>query len=230
MPTSAEKEAFEPLVYCIKTMTRFRGWQPDEDRAIRAIFPLMQNAMVNTDCSVIVEVGSWAGQNAIDMADNLKTVPGRLPIIQCIDTWQGSYGDTTGVVAEVLNREDPDGVLSVFMNNIGDRWDKQIAAFKMDSLEAAIKCDDEHAAAVFIDANHSYEAVRDDIEAWWPKVKAGGLLCGHDYHSFDGVKTAVEHHFGKRWFLKDAGCGVVGNCWYVWKTSNNNGPISSASS
>ena len=34
---------------------------------------------------------------------------------------------------------------------------------------------------VYIDADHTYEGVRDDLEAWWPKVKPGGVLGGHDY-------------------------------------------------
>ena len=35
--------------------------------------------------------------------------------------------------------------------------------------------------AVFIDAIHHYSAVADDLITWWPKVKSGGILSGHDY-------------------------------------------------
>ena len=34
---------------------------------------------------------------------------------------------------------------------------------------------------VFIDGNHKYQPVLDDIEAWYPQIRPGGLLCGHDY-------------------------------------------------
>lgn len=58
---------------------------------------------------------------------------------------------------------------------------------------------------VYLDANHSYLAVRDDLRAWYPKVKPGGLLAGHDYldgylgfgpdfqgGTLFGVRTAVD--------------------------------------
>lgn len=34
---------------------------------------------------------------------------------------------------------------------------------------------------VFIDAAHDYESVRTDIMSWLPKIKEGGVICGHDY-------------------------------------------------
>ena len=34
---------------------------------------------------------------------------------------------------------------------------------------------------LFIDGDHTYEGVKSDIQAWWPKVKVGGVLCGDDY-------------------------------------------------
>jgi predicted O-methyltransferase YrrM len=51
---------------------------------------------------------------------------------------------------------------------------------------------------IYIDANHTYEAIKHDINKWFPKIKNGGLFAGHDY--FDGVnkngvfkvKTAVD--------------------------------------
>lgn len=50
---------------------------------------------------------------------------------------------------------------------------------------------------VFVDADHHYEAVRSDIEHWWPKVRPGGWFGGHDYHEkFRGVIRAVDESFG----------------------------------
>lgn len=54
--------------------------------------------------------------------------------------------------------------------------------------------EDEAFDLVFIDAEHSYPAVKQDISLWWPKVRVGGVLCGHDYSqkAFPGVVQAVD--------------------------------------
>ena len=44
---------------------------------------------------------------------------------------------------------------------------------------------DESLDFVYIDANHAYEYVVQDINLWYPKVKSGGYLCGHDYISMN---------------------------------------------
>jgi hypothetical protein len=54
---------------------------------------------------------------------------------------------------------------------------------------------------VFIDARHDYESVRADLEQWVPKVRAGGIVAGHDYVDGSlpqgeyGVKRAVDEFF-----------------------------------
>lgn len=60
------------------------------------------------------------------------------------------------------------------------------------SVPASGKFPDQFFAWVYIDANHAVEHVDADIKAWWPKVKMGGILCGHDYDGPWGVKTAVD--------------------------------------
>jgi predicted O-methyltransferase YrrM len=65
---------------------------------------------------------------------------------------------------------------------------------------------------VFIDADHSYHAVKSDIAHWYPKVRDGGWVGGHDYHpkKWPGVVKAVDGYFSQvqHW---------PGTIWGVWK-------------
>jgi hypothetical protein len=54
--------------------------------------------------------------------------------------------------------------------------------YEMPTTEAATLVPDNHFDFVFIDADHAYASVRQDIIDWLPKVKPGGWLCGHDYN------------------------------------------------
>ena len=58
------------------------------------------------------------------------------------------------------------------------------------SVEAASKFK-EKIDAVFIDSCHTYEHAKADIASWYPHIRKGGLLTGHDY-SMDGVNKAVN--------------------------------------
>jgi predicted O-methyltransferase YrrM len=63
---------------------------------------------------------------------------------------------------------------------------------------------------VFIDACHEYENVITDINAWLPKIRPGGLLCGHD-KDMDGVKKATQElstRLGKPLFTSDESTAV----------------------
>jgi len=67
---------------------------------------------------------------------------------------------------------------------------------------------------VYIDGNHNYGYVKEDIELYYPKLKVGGILGGHDYTaSFPGVARAV-HEFADKKGLKIYGHGID---WWVVK-------------
>lgn len=71
---------------------------------------------------------------------------------------------------------------------------------KGDSSETSAMFNQHSIDLVFIDANHTYEFVKRDIEAWTPKIKKGGILAGHDYGNdgyrpYQGVYDAVNELF-----------------------------------
>lgn len=67
---------------------------------------------------------------------------------------------------------------------------------------------------VFIDGNHTYEYVRKDIELYWPKVRSGGFISGHDFgEGFPGVVQAVTE-FSARTNLPFS---IHQDCWIIHK-------------
>lgn len=52
---------------------------------------------------------------------------------------------------------------------------------------------------IYIDANHSYEGVTEDIRTWFSKISDGGIISGHDYGhpNFQGVKKAIDEYFNR---------------------------------
>ena len=60
------------------------------------------------------------------------------------------------------------------------------------SWEVAASIPDGSLDFVFIDADHDFNSVRNDLNAWVPKVKKGGFVTGHDLH-FAGVRQALAY-------------------------------------
>jgi predicted O-methyltransferase YrrM len=55
----------------------------------------------------------------------------------------------------------------------------------------------EKADFIFIDGNHTYEAVKHDIQKAIECIKPDGIIAGHDYQNFEGVYKAVNECFQK---------------------------------
>jgi hypothetical protein len=66
---------------------------------------------------------------------------------------------------------------------------------RQESVEASTMFPNDYFDLVYIDANHAFDFVLQDIRAWLPKVKRGGWIGGHDFES-EGVYKAVAQAFG----------------------------------
>lgn len=73
------------------------------------------------------------------------------------------------------------------MNNIKGLEDQGVMIRATSDVAADIFAD-KSLDFVYIDANHAYDFVKQDIELWYPKVKKGGYLGGHDYIALDWYK------------------------------------------
>ena len=139
--------------------------------------------------STFVEVGSWRGRSSVYMGVEIVNSGKEISLV-CVDTWEGSVEHQGWDILE------DDGLWKDFQKNI-EPLKGVITPARMTSLEGAAMFFDNTLDFVFIDAAHDYQSVKEDIGAWYPKVKEGGVISGHDYPEWEGVKKAVDERFGK---------------------------------
>jgi predicted O-methyltransferase YrrM len=133
------------------------------------------------DNIIVAEVGCYAGESTVAWAIKAKQ-------LFAIDPWGNNYdkNDTSSeevpmvqIYAEFLQRIEP--------------YKNKVCVIHETSTEAVKRFLNESIDVVYIDACHKYESVKEDIFAWYPKVKIGGFICGHDYSDFwHEVRDAVN--------------------------------------
>jgi predicted O-methyltransferase YrrM len=127
-----------------------------------------------------VEIGCYKGRSTCYLAERIRET-GLDVRLDAVDTFQGDvhvgYGDLWPEFAANLEQA---GVLC------------RVQVHRASSSAAAEIFPTACLDFVFIDAEHTAAAVARDLATWWPKVRAGGILAGHDYTNFPGVATAVD--------------------------------------
>lgn len=154
-----------------------------------------------------VEVGSWKGQSLAFLLVELEA-RGKTGLVYAIDTWAGSVEHQKGGDAYDPLTENPHALMRVFCNNI--QRHSNVVAQMGESVVISNCHTDETLDGVFIDASHEYADVYADCEAWWPKVKQGGFLSGHDMNWPDVRQAVVHFAKGREIFTDDV-------CWMIKK-------------
>jgi hypothetical protein len=157
--------------------------------------------------AVFVEIGCWVGKSIIYLATQAKAMGLEHPMIYAVDNWKGSTCD--GLDKVCLEKQAAGmSLYQEFLNNVRQCGvEGMIAHIPPDTIpepvssEAAKYMPDGSCDLVFIDADHSRDAVRKDVIAWVPKVRPGGILAGHDINR-QSVKDGVMDAF-KELGIKD---------------------------
>jgi hypothetical protein len=141
--------------------------------------------------SYFVEIGSWKGKSAayliVEIINSGKNIK-----VDCVDTWDPSINQDATIYKD---KGDLSSLYDTFINNMKP-LKGHFTPIRMSSVDASKLYEDESLDFIFIDACHYYECVEADIKAWYPKVKKGGIISGHDYsNDWPGVKRAVEENF-----------------------------------
>ena len=127
------------------------------------------------------ELGVSVGDNARDMLLNYPEIES----IHLVDVFLGGYAKAKDVSKQKLEKL--------------DCYDKVIWHY-MTTAKASKEVEDKSLDFVYVDAGHSYELVKEDLELWWPKIKDDGMMCGHDYNlcgRMEGIKQACDEFFTK---------------------------------
>jgi len=151
----------------------------------------------------MVEVGSDLGNNAKNI---LKQVP--IEKLYLVDPYFDGYADKKG------------DVRFIYAQNNLKPYQKTIEFIRATSEEATQRFEDESIDAIYIDGNHKYEYVLQDINLWLPKVRTGGFIGGHDFAGHtQGVIQAVTEYVNEHdlWDKLESG----GTDWWWQKGEGN---------
>lgn len=154
-----------------------------------------------TRARTIVEIGSWQGRSTRALADHTTGT------VYAVDPWSGDYPADDGSVSDI--RTDVSRQFKAHLRDhiasgrvVPVQMTASVAArtlFDVGGLLSRAPLD-----LVFIDGDHRYEAVLDDIDNYLPLVRSGGILGGHDYghKRYPGVKRAVDARFPQAQFCQ----------------------------
>jgi hypothetical protein len=153
-----------------------QGWGSDHP-----VLPWLIGKMKPT---LIIEVGSWKGRSAINMARKIESLHIDSEIL-CIDTWLGSpehwlgSGDTHSWWDSLRIKNGRPLLYETFLNNvIASKCQKYITPFPITSEAAFVVLQrlSVKAAIIYIDAGHEYESVLRDIEVYWKLLENDGVM------------------------------------------------------
>ena len=122
---------------------------------------------------------------------NVLWKSGKFRKLYLVDIFNGIMfsGDKNGENGKTINLDEAYNKISDEYRNI-----PEVEVVKSSTVEFLKSISDEFLDFIYIDADHSYGAVKNDLSLAKSKVKLGGIIAGHDYnHSrFPGVVNAVD--------------------------------------
>lgn len=150
-----------------------------------------------------------------------------------IDNWSSSVFDTLDKEGKPSSKpaEHNYDLAKERLSIFGERS----KVLRMSSQEASEMFRNHYFDFVYIDADHRYEAVRQDLMLWYSKVRPGGIIAGHDYRdgtvdwesglrSYYGVKQAVDEFFNDKKLEIKTTDEPDWKSWYVHKPYEHANP------
>lgn len=135
-----------------------------------------------------MEVGVFRGDFALEILESWR---GKL--LTLVDPWRHlpDYLDSWNVSDSEMERNFHH-TLTILTSHKA-----RINVLRMRSEQAVKMIENGSCDFIYIDANHSYEAMCRDLRLWFPKLRVEGLMCGHDYFDAEADEQ-LEPVFGAR--------------------------------
>ncbi len=95
-----------------------------------------------------------------------------------VDLWapQENYRDIANV-----GQKAQDLILREAMDRLEEWWDAKIRMCRNYTSVCARGFEEGYFDYIYVDARHDYKGVWEDVNAYWPKLRRGGIMAGHDY-------------------------------------------------
>lgn len=146
---------------------------------------------------IAAEIGVAGAHFSKQVLDTWKSL-GKIHLIDAWKHFPEGYSDACNLPQEIQEERYQRVVLDLASH-------PKVSIHRHLSIGASMFFENESIDFIYLDANHSTKAVREDLEHWWPRLKPGGLFAGHDYQAGNGegygVKKAVDA-FASEWDLK----------------------------
>ncbi len=138
----------------------------------------------------LCEVGVAYGYHAEYILQNMPEIE-----YHGVDPYLAGYDHTDPFVRDValLYGDEPQLAMNRLFRAVNSKltqYDGRANLLRKTSVKGAEIINDGYFDIVYIDGDHTYDAVRNDLDAWSSKVRPGGILCGDDY-KWLGVRQAV---------------------------------------
>jgi predicted O-methyltransferase YrrM len=142
----------------------------------------------------VVEIGSWQGRSTLFLAQACDDADNG--VVHAVDTFFGNPGNEAAYVVGAADRSDLESNFRRNMATAGLAHRVRVYATSSANAAADVaRAATGGARLVYIDGEHTYEAVRADLAAYADLLVPGGLLLFDDYsRGFAGVVRAVDEH------------------------------------
>lgn len=151
------------------------------------------------------EIGVLNGYNLYNILSQVENIKK----VYAIDPWV-EYQDWNNYITNSSIQNSKKNAFEILND-----FNKKVCIIEKFSHEAYYEIEDDELDFIFIDGNHSYKAVLEDLNNFYKKIKSGGIISGHDFQLFEVKKAVVE--FREKNKIKNELLFTDHNVWMWYK-------------